>query len=140
MHDNCENDSDRADTGDERPLGKISVTACVSLVRILLKRADTGGWGGAHATDNHKSLKKQIEQIFLVRKFNLELIESLRAGLFYQQPVSAYMSTLGPGRSLEMTVADGWWVGLLKGSPNYPGSRPPPNYGHFHSRAVNCTT
>ena len=45
LHDNCENDSDRADTRDELPLGKISVTACMSLVRILLKRADTGRGG-----------------------------------------------------------------------------------------------
>ena len=82
LHDNCENDSDRADTRDELPLGKISVTACMSLVRILLKRADTGRGGDAHATDNHKSLKKQIEQIFLVGKFNFKLMESFRPGLF----------------------------------------------------------
>ena len=121
LHDNCGNDSDRADTRDERPLGKISVTACMSLVRILLKRADTGRGGDAHATDNHKSLKKQIEQIFLVRKFNFKLMESLRPGFFSQPKVSIYVNTGARGRTLEMTMADGWWVGLLKGSPNYPG-------------------
>ena len=106
LHDNCENDSDRADTRDERSLGKISVTACMSLVRILLKRADTGGSPTLLTTKNlsrNKSSKFSwsgkfnfnLIEIFLVRKLNFKLIEiflvrieSLRAG-FFSQPVFA---------------------------------------------------
>lgn len=58
LHDNCGNDSDRADTSDERPLGKISVTACMSLVRILLKRADTGAGAPTLLTTTNLSRNK----------------------------------------------------------------------------------
>ena len=95
----------------------------------------------AHTGDNHKSPKKQIEQIFSRNSISRSDRESQIFSTNRRTCVRFFGQILEREKNSRWPGVDGWWgLDYWKGPRIILAGGPPPNYGHFHCWAVNCAT